>query len=113
MLMAGASSLTQCADFSLGAVRVSPARRVLDGLRGPVAVEPLVMTLLFELSRNAGRVVSRSMLLEAVWEVTADIATRTVDMHVQRLRSKLGDEGEWIETVRGFGYRMRTDPPAR
>ena len=43
--------------------------------------------------------------------MTADIATRTVDMHVQRLRTKLGDEGDWIETVRGFGYRFRNQPP--
>jgi len=34
-------------------------------------------------------------------------------MHVQRLRNKLGDEADWIETVRGFGYRFRTDPPPR
>jgi two-component system phosphate regulon response regulator PhoB len=35
------------------------------------------------------------------------IQTRTVDMHVRRLRAKLGEVGDWIETVRGFGYRFR------
>ena len=46
-------------------------------------------------------------LLETVWEAAPDIQTRTVDMHVQRLRAKLGAAGELIETVRGFGYRLR------
>jgi two-component system, OmpR family, phosphate regulon response regulator PhoB len=42
-----------------------------------------------------------------VWEAAPDIQTRTVDMHIQRLRTKLGPAGELIETVRGFGYRVR------
>jgi two-component system phosphate regulon response regulator PhoB len=50
---------------------------------------------------------ARSHLLETVWEAAPDIQTRTVDMHVQRLRAKLGAAGELIETVRGFGYRLR------
>jgi two-component system phosphate regulon response regulator PhoB len=50
---------------------------------------------------------SRQQLLENAWDIHARIETRTVDMHVQRLRSKLGDHGSMIETVRGFGYRFR------
>jgi two-component system phosphate regulon response regulator PhoB len=42
-----------------------------------------------------------------VWDAAPDIQTRTVDMHVQRLRAKLGVAGDLIETVRGFGYRLR------
>jgi two-component system phosphate regulon response regulator PhoB len=42
-----------------------------------------------------------------VWDAHPEIQTRTVDMHVQRLRSKLGEAGEMIETVRGFGYRFK------
>jgi len=42
-----------------------------------------------------------------VWDAAPDMQTRTVDMHVQRLRSKLGAAGDLIETVRGFGYRLR------
>ena len=73
---------------------------------------PTEFKLLQTLIERRGRVQSRRQLLEAVWEVTADIATRTVDMHVQRLRTKLGEGGDWIETVRGFGYRFKTQPPA-
>lgn len=67
--------------------------------------------LLVVLMERRGRVQSRRQLLEAVWNTTADIATRTVDMHVQRLRTKLGPGSDLIETVRGFGYRLRADAP--
>jgi two-component system phosphate regulon response regulator PhoB len=73
---------------------------------------PIEFRLLQVLMERRGRVQSRRQLLEAVWDVTANIATRTVDMHVQRLRLKAGDAADWIETARGFGYRFRTDPPA-
>jgi len=59
-----------------------------------------------------GRVQTRRQLLQAAWDTNARIETRTVDMHVARLRSKLGDAGSLIETVRGVGYRLsaETDP---
>lgn len=62
--------------------------------------------LLLTLAERRGRVQARTHLLETVWEAAPDIQTRTVDMHVQRLRSKLGVAGDLIETVRGFGYRL-------
>jgi two-component system phosphate regulon response regulator PhoB len=67
--------------------------------------------LLDRLIERRDRVHTRTQLLEAVWQAQPDIQTRTVDMHVQRLRAKLGDAGAWIETVRGVGYRFR-EPPA-
>jgi len=63
--------------------------------------------LLSMLVEREGRVQSRAQLLEAVWRAQPDIQTRTVDMHVQRLRQKLGKAGDCIETVRGAGYRFR------
>jgi len=63
--------------------------------------------LLATLVERRGRVQTRPQLLESVWAAQPDIQTRTVDMHVQRLRAKLGEHGRWIETVRGFGYRFR------
>jgi two-component system phosphate regulon response regulator PhoB len=70
------------------------------------ATEYRLLELLVE---RRGRVQSRPQLLEIVWEAQPDIQTRTVDMHVQRLRTKLGADADWIETVRGFGYRFRAD----
>ena len=87
-----------------GAVRAEVSGRELD-------LTPTEYRLLLTLMERRGRVQSRQQLLEAAWGITARIATRTVDMHVQRLRGKLGEEGEWIETLRGFGYRFRAEPP--
>jgi two-component system phosphate regulon response regulator PhoB len=56
------------------------------------------------------RVQSRGTLLDDVWGVSPDIATRTVDTHVKRLREKLAVCGEMIETVRGVGYRFTMSP---
>ena len=72
-----------------------------------VKLRPTEYRLLQLLYERRGRVQARAHLLETVWEAAPDIQTRTVDMHVQRLRSKLGEAGELIETVRGFGYRLR------
>jgi two-component system phosphate regulon response regulator PhoB len=63
--------------------------------------------LLLILTERRGRVQTRAQLLESVWEAHPSIQTRTVDMHVQRLRAKLGPAADAIETVRGFGYRFR------
>jgi two-component system phosphate regulon response regulator PhoB len=68
--------------------------------------------LLVILIERRGRVQSRPQLLETIWEAQPDIQTRTVDMHVQRLRTKLGEIGDMIETVRGFGYRFRSSERA-
>jgi two-component system phosphate regulon response regulator PhoB len=72
---------------------------------------PTEFRLLQALMERRGRTQSRRQLLEKAWDVEADIAdrlqTRTVDMHVRRLRAKLGPAGDWVETVRGFGYRLR------
>ena len=87
----------------------------MDLLRRQVRVRGLEVRLTsreFEilevLLRNAGRVVTRGMLLEAVWDYRFDPQTNIVDQHVSRLRQKLGEQAaEAIETVRGLGYRVR------
>ena len=71
-----------------------------------IELTPTEYKLLQILVERRGRVQDRAGLLEAVWEAAPDIQTRTVDMHIQRLRAKLGDAGDLIETVRGFGYRI-------
>jgi two-component system phosphate regulon response regulator PhoB len=73
----------------------------------PVDLTPTEYRLLTLLAERRGRVQARSNLLQSVWDASPDIQTRTVDMHVQRLRTKLGRAGDLIETVRGFGYRIR------
>ena len=78
-----------------------------------VELTPTEYRLLVTLAERRGRVQARGHLLETVWEAAPDIQTRTVDMHVQRLRTKLGGAGDLIETVRGFGYRLRAAGQSR
>ena len=78
-----------------------------------IELTPTEYKLLVILVERRGRVQDRSHLLETVWEAAPDIQTRTVDMHIQRLRTKLGAAGDLIETVRGFGYRIRANAPSR
>ena len=99
-------------DDTAGVQQIGPLRidtnahRVtVDGRE--VDLTPTEFKLLLLLAERKGRVQPRNLLLEIVWEAAPDIQTRTVDMHVQRLRAKLGPSGELIETVRGFGYRIK------
>lgn len=94
------------------AMHIGPIRIDRSAHRVWVEEEELELTpteykLLLMLAERRGRVQARTHLLETVWEAAPDIQTRTVDMHVQRLRTKLGPAGELVETVRGFGYRLR------
>jgi len=77
-----------------------------------VTLTALEFKLLGTLISRRGRVLTRERLLEDVWDMSADLTTRTVDTHVKRLRQKLGAGGEMIETLRGVGYRI-TDPVER
>ncbi len=75
-----------------------------------VSLTALEFKLLVTFLGRKGRVQTRESLLADVWEISADITTRTVDTHVKRLREKLGEAGVYIETVRGVGYRFRSTP---
>jgi len=76
-----------------------------------VTLTALEFRLLCMLFDRKNRVQSRSTLLDEVWGASEDMATRTVDTHVKRLREKLNEAGDYIETVRGVGYRFLERPP--
>ncbi len=96
-------------SLDLGSMRVTLGDRELP-------VTPTEYRLLRVLLENRGRMQKRADLLEAAWVAEGKsrnrMRTRTVDMHIRRLRTKLGHAGDWIETVRGFGYRFRGPEPA-
>lgn len=71
----------------------------------PVSLTPTELRLLIELISEPGIVLSRQTLLDRVWDYGEWGDTRVVDVHVQRLRGKVG--ADRIETVRGFGYKLR------
>jgi two-component system phosphate regulon response regulator PhoB len=75
--------------------------------KNPVQLTSTEFKLLVDLVTNRGRVQTRERLLDKVWGYTYEGYARTVDTHFRRLREKLGSTGEWIETVRGVGYRFR------
>jgi len=90
-----------------GSIAIDRAAHTVTANGSSVPLTPIEYRLLLLLVERRGRVQSRPQLLQSVWESQPDIQTRTVDMHVQRLRAKLGAAGGLIETVRGFGYRFR------
>ena len=86
-----------------------------DRFEVTVGAERVVLTytefkLLQELLHRRGRVLTRNMLLQNVWGYLHNVTDRTVDTHVKRLRQKLGRAAEYIETIRGIGYRFQEAP---
>ncbi|HEY8039996.1 MAG TPA: response regulator transcription factor [Polyangiaceae bacterium] len=75
-----------------------------------VTLTPLEYKLLVTLHDRRDQVQSRDTLLSDVWGISADVTTRTVDTHVKRLRSKLGEAADYVQTVRGVGYRFAASP---
>lgn len=80
-----------------------------DGI--PISLQPREFSILEELMREEGKVVTRTMLLERVWNYHFDPQTNIVDTHISRLRAKLNEGGkaDVIQTIRGVGYRMAAD----
>lgn len=97
---------------TIGSVSIDRGgRRVLvEGT--DVGLTPTEYRLLLLLASNPGLAQGREQLLRNVWGAQPDMQTRTVDVHIQRLRTKLGPAGDMIETVRGFGYRLSSQTPA-
>ncbi len=105
----GASSASSGSTITAGAMTIDRGAHHVSVEGKELDLTATEYKLLITLAERRGRVQSRSQLLELVWEAHPDIQTRTVDMHVQRLRSKLGSAAGLLETVRGFGYRFRSD----
>ncbi|MDC0747382.1 response regulator [Polyangium mundeleinium] len=96
--------------LQFGRLRIDDeAHRVwVDGAE--IELTLLEFKLLLALYENRERVQTRGALLEGVWGMDVDITTRTVDTHVKRLRDKLGPAGDYVQTVRGIGYRFGGSP---
>jgi DNA-binding response OmpR family regulator len=90
------------------AIDLAAHRLTVNGDR--VRVTAMQMRLLVHLLEHRDEVVTRSDLLKQVWGYQQEIQTRTVDIHVQRLRERLGSAARFITTVRGIGYRLSEEP---
>jgi two-component system phosphate regulon response regulator PhoB len=91
----------------LGPLELDPVTHTVLIEGAPAHLRPLEYKLLALLVSEPGRVFTREELLEQVWDMRGDLHTRTVDVHVRRLRVSLGAGAEVVETVHGFGYRAR------
>jgi two-component system, OmpR family, response regulator RegX3 len=97
-----------CESFALGAMAIDPGRSEASVDDETIALTAREVRILRVLALDAGRIVSRRTLLRDVWDMNnvESLETRTVDVHVAKLRKKLGRHGQVIETVRGQGYRV-------
>jgi DNA-binding response OmpR family regulator len=99
-------------DISYGPIHVDTERHVVSSSGTAVALTAKEFLLLEYLLRHRGRVLSRDVLLTDVWGYKYTGGTRTVDVHVRRLREKLPALGEALVTVKQFGYKLLEQPPA-
>ena len=99
------------AVYRAGDLELDPRRRTVTRAGEPIRLLPREFALLEYLMRHRGQVVTRTMLLENVWDYHFDPQTNVVDVHVSRLRAKVDRpfSEPLVETVRGVGYRLR-DP---
>jgi two-component system alkaline phosphatase synthesis response regulator PhoP len=94
-------------SLQVGPLELWPSRRTATLEGEPLSLTMREFDLLEFIMRSPGEVFSRETLLRRVWGWDFDGGSRTVDVHVQTIRSKLGQHSDMIQTVRGVGYRMR------
>jgi two-component system response regulator ResD len=100
--------------IEIGELAIDPAGRTVEAAGREVLLTAREFDLLVHLASNAGRVLSRDQLMEAVWNASFFTDTSTVTVHIRRLRAKIEPDPSaprYIETARGVGYRFRS--PAR
>ena len=95
---------------TLGAITLSPKHHSVEVDGNEVALANKEFDLLHLLMQSPGQVFTREQILETIWGWAYAGNTRTVDVHIQTMRQKLGSSAELIETVRGVGYRAKAKP---
>ena len=96
------------AEITIGILRVDFDAHVVHVNSNEIKLTALEFKLLKQFLDKRGRVQSRDQLLQDVWGYSSDITTRTVDTHIKRLREKLQEAGNYIQTIRGVGYKFNS-----
>jgi len=95
------------APVTVGVIEISPSQHVVQVLGKEIFFPKKEFEVLLYLARRVGEVVTRESLLNAVWGSDVQVIDRTVDVHVRKIREKLGKHNEYLETIKGVGYRLR------
>lgn len=93
-------------EYTVGRLYVNPDKHIIKVGDEDVTLSLKEYELLVCLLENMGRVLTRDVLLNKIWGYSFDGESRTVDVHIRKLRQKLGEVGDYIETVKGIGYKM-------
>ena len=101
-----AAAVVESPVITVGPITIDSGRHLVAIQGEEVTFTTTEFNLLFTLVSRLGRVQSRDVLLRDVWGYNFVEDTRTVDTHVTRLRTKMGEAGDMIKTVRGFGYKI-------
>ena len=103
---ASVSTSSENSEMEMGILRIDDSKHRIWINDEEISMTITEYKLLFHLASKAGNLCSRGELLQEVWELPPNLNTRTVDTHIKRLRQKLGAAADYIETVRGAGYRF-------
>ncbi|MBQ2083152.1 MAG: response regulator transcription factor [Lachnospiraceae bacterium] len=93
-------------DFEYGSLRALWSRHEIYSDGAPVSLTLKEYELLQFLIRHRGLVLTRDLLFDRIWGIKNEVENRTLDVHIRTLRSKLGNAGEYIQTIRGVGYKF-------
>ena len=97
------------ARLRIGELEIDALRHQVSVAGSPVELTATEFKLLEVLARRRGRAQTRNQLLQDVWGYENPIDSRTVDTHMRRLREKIGGTAEYLETIRGVGYRFKAE----
>ena len=100
---------SETGEYRCGILTVDPGKHLAQVNGKEVALTQKEFEVLCLLLKHRGQVLSREQLIENVWGYALTGESRTVDVHVRTLRQKLGEAGAYIETVRGYGYKIKME----
>ena len=93
----------------VGVIEIIPSRHIVRVKNKEIFFPKKEFEVLLYLARHAGEVINRETLLTMIWGSDVQVVDRTVDVHIRKIREKLGSNAEIVETIKGVGYRMKDD----
>jgi two-component system alkaline phosphatase synthesis response regulator PhoP len=98
---------TLSTSITIGTIEILPSQHIIRVAGKEIFFPKKEFEVLHLLAKRAGEVVDRESLLSIVWGSDVQVVDRTVDVHIRKIREKLGKYADMIETIKGVGYRLR------